>query len=81
MVGYSIWLSRLDVDPEIIGKTLTLDGVEHTIAGVAPEQFSGHMGLQVAELFAPLERHPNLRAAANTEKPEQEAGNPQPQND
>jgi hypothetical protein len=62
IVGYAFWQNQLEADPEIIGKTLTLDGVAHTIAGVAPEQFSGHMGLQGAELFAPLERHPNLRA-------------------
>jgi predicted permease len=67
IIGYRFWQNRLGGDPEIVGKTLTLDGLPHVVVGVAPDQFGGHLGLQGAVLFAPLEQHPGLRAANNAE--------------
>jgi putative ABC transport system permease protein len=60
--GYSYWQNQMGADPNIIGKTLTLDGVPHEVVGVAPEHFSGHMGFQERQLFLPLGRYPPLRA-------------------
>jgi len=62
ILGYSYWQNRMGSDPDIIGKTLTLDGVPHVVVGVAPEHFSGHMGFQERQLFLPLGRYPPLRA-------------------
>jgi predicted permease len=62
IVGYRYWQNHKGADPDIIGKTLTLDGVPHLVVGVAPEHFSGHMGYQERELFLPLGRYPPLRA-------------------
>ena len=39
---------------------LELDNVPHVVAGIAPDQFQGHLGLQGRELFVPLERYPIL---------------------
>ena len=33
------WLRHFDADPEVLGRTLTLDGVPHTVVGVMPESF------------------------------------------
>ncbi len=41
VISYQLWKSRFKGDPEIIGKTQRLNGVEHTIVGVAPEGFLG----------------------------------------
>jgi macrolide transport system ATP-binding/permease protein len=41
VVGYQLWKSRFKGDPAIIGKTQRLNGIEHTIVGVAPEGFLG----------------------------------------
>jgi len=65
IVGYRFWQNNLSSDAEIIGKTIKLDGVPYAVAGIAPEQFEGHLGLQGRELFVPLERHPMLRADSN----------------
>jgi len=65
ILGYQFWQKHLDGDPEIIGKTLKLDNVPYVVAGVAPDQFQGHLGLQGRELFVPLERHPLLLADRN----------------
>jgi predicted permease len=41
VISYLTWQGRYKGDPEIIGKTQFLNGVQHTIIGVAPEKFHG----------------------------------------
>lgn len=41
VISYWMWKERFHADPEIIGKTQMLNGVQHTIIGVAPEGFYG----------------------------------------
>jgi predicted permease len=60
ILGYRFWQDKVGSDPEIVGKTLKLDNVPYVVAGIAPEQFEGHLGMQGRELFFPLERHPTL---------------------
>lgn len=41
VISYWMWKQRYNSDPQIIGKTQMLNGVQHTIIGVAPEGFYG----------------------------------------
>src|SRR5213595_708330 len=41
VISYRTWRDRYKSDPEIIGKPQYLNGVQHTIVGVAPEKFHG----------------------------------------
>jgi predicted permease len=41
VISYRTWKDRFHGDPAILGKTQKLDGVPHTIVGVAPEGFFG----------------------------------------
>jgi predicted permease len=41
VIAYDTWKERYGGDPAIIGKTQMLNGVRHTIVGVAPEGFYG----------------------------------------
>src|SRR6266478_6448619 len=41
VISYQTWKDRYKGDPEVIGKTQYLNGVQHTIIGVAPEKFHG----------------------------------------
>ena len=70
ILNYQFWQNRLSADPDIVGKTLTMDGSPHVVAGVAPDQFGGHLGFTGWDLFVPLERHPRLLAptAADAEE-------------
>ncbi len=64
VLSHDFWKSRLASDPEIVGKSVTVDGVPHTVVGIAPEDFRGHFHFFQAPgslLFLPLERHPRLR--------------------
>ena len=41
VISYQTWKNRYQGEPEIIGKTQYLNGVQHTIVGVTPENFFG----------------------------------------
>jgi macrolide transport system ATP-binding/permease protein len=41
VISYQTWKDRYKSDPNIIGRTQYLNGVQHTIIGVAPEKFYG----------------------------------------
>lgn len=41
VISYRAWKDRYNSDPNIIGRTQYLNGVQHTIIGVAPEKFHG----------------------------------------
>ena len=41
VISYQTWKDRYKGDPNIIGRTQYLNGVQHTIIGVAPEKFYG----------------------------------------
>jgi putative ABC transport system permease protein len=64
ILGYGYWQNHYNSDPDIVGKTLTLEGVPHVVAGIAPDQFNGHfIGNGEVPVFLPLERHPLFRTA------------------
>jgi predicted permease len=41
VISYQAWKDRYGFDPAIVGKSQMLNGVKHTIVGVAPEGFFG----------------------------------------
>jgi macrolide transport system ATP-binding/permease protein len=41
VISYRTWEDRYNFDPNIIGRTQYMNGVQHTIIGVAPERFHG----------------------------------------
>src|SRR2546425_8789541 len=41
IISYLTWKDRYKNDPEIVGKTQYMNGIQHTVIGVAPEKFHG----------------------------------------
>src|SRR5256714_1790952 len=41
VISYRTWQDRYGGDPNIVGRTQILNGIQHTIIGVAPEKFHG----------------------------------------
>ena len=39
VLSHAFWRDRFASSPEVLGRTLTLDGVPHTVVGVMPERF------------------------------------------
>lgn len=48
VISYGLWQSHFAGAEEVLGRTLTLDGVVHDVIGVAPRGFEGPLGRQVA---------------------------------
>jgi predicted permease len=64
ILSHDFWKSRMNGDPEILGKALAINGLPHTVIGVAPEDFRGHFHAFQSPsslVFIPLSRHPRLR--------------------
>jgi putative ABC transport system permease protein len=59
VVTHNLWQRRFGGDPNIIGKTITLDSVAATIVGVLPEKFAYPAN---AELYGPIEISAKLAA-------------------
>ena len=44
MLGYGVWSQRFGADPSIVGHSIDLNGIPHTIVGVLPRGFRGLTG-------------------------------------
>jgi predicted permease len=53
VIGYHLWQTRFNGDPEVIGKTQRFDNVVHTIVGVMPESFYGTFVGREMEYWVP----------------------------
>ena len=63
VIAHRVWQVRFNSDPDIIGRTITINQTDYTVVGVAPEEFRGHnSGLNEPyyQLWLPLSRHPRL---------------------
>ncbi|MGD9903364.1 MAG: ABC transporter permease [Vicinamibacterales bacterium] len=66
VLSHDVWTSRLASNPDVVGTPVLVDGVPHTVVGIAPPDFRGHFHFFRAPpslLFVPLEQHPRLRQA------------------
>jgi predicted permease len=54
VLGHSYWQTRFGADPDIIGKSLILNGQSFEIVGVAPEGFKGPMNFADIPIYVPI---------------------------
>jgi predicted permease len=55
VISHRMWQREFGSDPAIAGKSLTLRGLPYTIAGVAPQSFTGVVPLLTPELWLPIQ--------------------------
>ena len=60
VIGHDLWLDRFGGDRAIIGRTVTLNGIEYQIVGVAPEGFTG-IDIDRPSVFVPISARAMLR--------------------
>src|SRR6185295_16980919 len=53
LVSHNFWKRRFAGDPGLVGRTLRLNGIEVTVIGIAPPDFSGTWAL-VPDVWVPL---------------------------
>ena len=49
VIGHQAWQSRFGGDPQIVGKALTLAGVQHTVVGVMPARLQVSGGSSILD--------------------------------
>src|SRR5262245_11766995 len=74
LLGHGLWQRRFGGNPQVVGKSITLDGYLYTVIGVAPKEFSFPSGAELwvsAGLKAAVSsdwrlrgNHPNFYAVA-----------------
>jgi putative ABC transport system permease protein len=62
MIGEALWKRRFGSDSSIVGRSLTLNGVSHTVVGVAPAGFSL---LSNGDMWTPLTIDPGREIRVN----------------
>src|SRR6266436_5279172 len=60
VISFQLWKGRFKSDPQIIGKTQRLNGVMHTIVGVAPEGFYGTFVGWAMQFWVPVSMEENF---------------------
>ena len=65
VLSHTAWSDRFQARTDILGRTVTLNGVSATIVGVAPQGFYGeHLRPNPPDLWMPLSSEPLLQPAA-----------------
>ena len=67
VLGYGLWRRRFGGDPDVVGRLVTINGIDRTVIGVMPGSFqftlltAGSSAVQ-SEMWAPLVMDANYRA-------------------
>ena len=62
MIGEGLWKRRFGGDPSIVGRNLTLNGVDHTVVGIAPASLAL---LSSGDIWIPLTIQPEREIRLN----------------
>jgi predicted permease len=54
VINDGLWRSRYNADPTIVGKTIKVDGEEHTVIGVMPPEFEFQFFSAIRQLWVPI---------------------------
>jgi predicted permease len=59
VLSHSLWTRRFGSDPSVIGKPVTLNGIQWTVVGVLSRQFRAPIPSTTPEIFRAIRRAPN----------------------
>jgi len=60
VLGHKFWTDQFGASPKILGSRIRLSGVEFTVIGVAPENFTGIDNIMLPQVFVPLAMSPRM---------------------
>jgi len=66
VLSYAFWRSRLNSDPRVLSRTLTLDGLPYNVIGVMPQGFDYPKG---AQLWRPLDMDESSQRPRSVKRP------------
>jgi len=65
VLGHDFWMSQFGGSPSVIGSRIRLSGIDFSVIGVAPEQFTGIDLMLRPTMFVPLAMSPRMGEANN----------------
>src|SRR5262245_59601544 len=65
VIGHRLWERNFGSDPNIIDKTITLNGYPYTVVGVAPRGFSGTFVALSFDIWVPLAMQEQIKPGVN----------------
>ncbi len=60
VIGYGLWQRRFSADPNLVGRTVTVNRQPMTVIGIAPPQYTGMMRGLAIEIWVPTMMLPRL---------------------
>jgi predicted permease len=63
VIDYRCWKQRFAGDPSVIGKSIAIENIPHTIIGVTPQEFTGLEVEAAPEVTVPIDLAPTGRMA------------------
>ena len=63
VLGHDFWMSQFGGSPSALGSRIRLNGIDFSVIGVAPEQFTGIDLVLRPTMFVPLAMSPRMEAA------------------
>jgi predicted permease len=66
VISHAAWRAHFDAAPDIIGRTIAINGQTVTIVGIAPPLFGGNLAVARFDLYVPMATRPLLIPAERT---------------
>ena len=66
VLGHAMWEQEFGSNPAVLGRTVRINGIDFTVVGVAPAEFTGLDQFLRADFFVPLMMSPRLIADRKT---------------
>jgi predicted permease len=64
VISHVLWANEFASSPDVVGRTISLNGLPFKVVGVAPESFTGPNAWLRADLYVPLAMQPALAGGA-----------------
>src|SRR5262245_4070633 len=65
VVSYGSWQRRFGSDPQLVGKTITLNNYKFTVVGIAPPDFKGTVLIFTPEIYTPMMMAKQIEPGSN----------------
>jgi len=62
VISYDYWMNRLGGNASVVGRPLTLNGLNYTVVGIGPRGFEGDVVGLACDVWIPLSMQPQLNA-------------------
>src|SRR5262245_11189011 len=60
VISHNLWRQRFNADPNLVGKSIRLNGRSFTVIGIAASGFTGVDGVFVTDVWVPISMYPKL---------------------